>query len=935
MTWLLIDKDGFDHDSEREDADNFEVARTILAAKPLQDGTDDVVQLLEKLGSDSIPAAFPAPLAKALKRLQKWYRQALAANLGIQDLQSLSSNLGSICATQQDQTKSLVWPFDATGQNAFGSGILLNLGLIAKAGAKLTVCPPLPGQAAPLPQGYVALVLGLKGSLDIDAGADIPLPSTPFSVGLNASLLAEVSIQHYSLHNPGMRFAPAVAAAFSRLGTSPFDLQGVAERFKHYEWHCITQAVEGGISVGGKIALASPASLANGINLIDMTYGYTALLEGKFDYLLQADPAQSGKVLLRLTRRRTTGYRSEAVAKVGVDLSSAYERIRHELLSPLMKANEILTQASLWLAPGTAVGKLIHEQIITPKKDDLAFLVPALESLFGFLPGDKAFEGMQQILEEAIFAESADLGENFRAAASKVLSRVVARLGLNGDLRSKLEEALGEALEEAIGSIQKKVQAELRSRGHNLIGNDIKAALEEVGKKFQGNLNDLNDKTKALQQLVQRFREMAKPIYDTLESTTELKLNLQLRSTTAHTDSEEADLVLRFDPQSEAAQNHFRKAMLGAFAELLRRLDKGPADGVELLLDCNLSRVIAHSEEMALEVSVLGIPLVMSSLWQNTTRINSDAAGNISVLSQAAFQRERKIWGEKKSISLANVFSLVCARQTRSLKLTATLSYEDKKLDVKEARGFLKSLSNNGLLPTRGADNAADMLREFEIHTPMINVEGRLDVSLPLEGKQIERLLGIGEANSDSYLERVEKIASEEMAQACIKNQAKWSDEKFLLSRLSKAGCIVGATLAETIPKFDNQNLVNAMKPMEDSTLWNFALEVNHMYMFCEELKQSLKVMQALYTADFDTLSKWTADTYWNMQEKSMLFAKDGLPGDFPKIFGSESVHPEIQALFRILARISERLLNSSQGDVLVATMTLGSGDKKRTIQLA
>ena len=912
-------------EQEAELARSLAELQALLGATPLADGTNDAISLLDKLAQglhvpvDTLPPALVA-------RLAAWFDKARTTNPDIQRLRALLSPLSAMNSPAGSQVKSINWPLNAQADgSADAIQLKLPLSLSGNASAGLVACAALPQNAGQPPAGSLPLQISLAGNVAVTASATLPV--NYFTLSASAASQDSLAFDFYSLHPGETLLVAAVAAALERLSTSPFDLGDVATRLRNREWQCVVATGKGTVSLSGRIALASPFSLAGGkLNLADLAYGYSATLDGQFSYQLRADGDQPGKVVLQLSRNKGNSQTQDAAAKVGVDLDSALARIQAEALPCLQKASAILGQADTLLQPGAAIRQQLQDSLGKLDEGTASLLTPLLEGLLGFKSGRGALDALHEVLTQEITTRSLDVDKQVNLSAGQLLDLVLARLGVpdgrRQDLHGKLDAGIAGALDRIRGQADQKLTQIAEKNGAPAVAD----ALQQSGIQVQGALAAAGQAVAGVRALVLRYRQLAAQLCANLGSSTALKLNASLSHTQTDTASATLDLVLRFDPTIAAAGTAFRLAMLGAFDGALE-LGRSGGQGVEVL-DCRLRRVLASTRDTGLEVAVLGLSVSGGTLLGQDTAVDLDGAGNITVLSTADMAKRRGLNGETRSLRVADVFALAAAKATRSLKLDITLSQEDSNLDVNEAVSFFQSLTDAGLLSAGRAAQAGQYLQDNSTTAPGSNHAGRLDVNLDLAGGDLDTLMGVGQADPD-FASRVRQVAADEMAQAYVRSTR--LTEKNILDLLNEH-YEIEATLSATIQAFDDRTFVDG-KPGEGlplgSPAWNHALAVNRMHQLCDELVLALSAMRSLYQiSDQDLAALKDPATYQKRQDEIMLYAKDGVPTDFPGLFGHEAVNAATVALFRILAILAGK--SPGQGDVLSATMMLTVGDTQQ-----
>lgn len=930
MSWLTAQIGRLlDLGQEKQDAADLEQLRALLAAKPLTDGTDDAIALLDKVRLSEVVSGLKdrPEVAELVARLERWFAKAVEKNHGSNRLRMLLLPLADYCKNKQGNPMTLSWPLDSDADQQVRPDVQLKLGLRSNAEARLEVCPDLPDKAGPAPVGQSLVKVAVAGELDVKLGASLPVGR--FEASAEAAASGSYGCAYYSLHAGNMRFAPAVAADMGRLETEPYDLAAVARRFRHRELHCIVLNGKGSVSLKGEIALASPVSLGRNISLGELAYGYSAILSGEFDYLVRPDERQPDAVLLHVSRRRAAGTVRQSGAKVGVDMDSAYQRIRTETLPLLGNLEDALEGAEAWLEPGSRIRSQLQQRLGSLDGEGGKLLQPPLNALLGFEPGRGVTEALVQVLSAEVAKTCADIGDSTQTSADALLDRLCLRLGLPEGQCQTVRDKLWTGIDEALADLRKNAEKELKKLADDKRAQKISDALGEAGDKFKQSMDTVDGRMAALKLLVKRYRKLAAKLYAAVEGATQLKVEASLERKTSQDGKRDADLVLRFDPARTEAQEAYRNAVLGAFETALEFAGAG-GRGVEIV-DCKLSRVLKNTAQTDLEVSVLGFSLAMVDLIGGDTHIDSDLSGNIRVESNAAIQRQCSLFDEKKTLRFADAFVLAAAKRARSLAIEVTFSYEDKQLDVTEAESFLNSLVGAQLMTSGSARRAVESIRELRDANPSCSREGRLDVGLVIKDAALDRLLGTDGAAADGDL--VRRVAAEEKVKILRQLGASRTTESDVIAALGRIGYHVEPPLSDLILHGLEHSVGGGYEFGERGT--QYVLEINRLHDQCEELAGVLAAMRQLYLTDPEEMKGWTAEIWLARQSAIMFQAADNVEGDFPSLFGKEKVRPRTLALFRIFARLAGLWSGSSgESDLVVASMTLCGGADSRVVKI-
>ncbi len=889
--------------------------------------TKDPVEFLDRLREDA-RTKLKGLAQEQLDRLRQWYEKKLAENEDISKLRALFGKVGEICEKGGvPRTKTMAWPLDA--QTAGGvDEIRLNLALSSQVGLNLVACADLPEQAGNIPDGQAALLISAAGQISVNAGAALPVGR--LAVSANATAKGTLQVDYYSLHERNSQPLAAVVAGFRQLGASPFDLAALSLQLQN-GLKCVTLNGEGEITLGGRVALASPFSLASKLTLAEMAYGYSASLSGAFHYHLQADPEAPSKVLVYLKRTRDKEQTREASIKVGLDMESTLARIRQETLPFLGKAEALLAKADDLLQPGKRLRSELQDALAGLDAESGKQLAPLLESLLGFKPGRAPVDALSEALAGEIQAKLLDLEQRTAGKAGPLLDQFLGKLGVAQAQRESLRGKLENRVEQALEKIRSSTEGQLKKLADGAGADSIREALEQNGLKVQGGLAEMDKPLAEARLLLQRYRSVAKSLADKLGDATAVKLTAGLSYVDEQKSGASADLTLRFDPLDAAAGQAFREVLLGSFERALDLAQNGHS-GVEIL-DCRLHKMVSHQQGADLEVAVLGFVLNQGTLLEANTEVELDASGNLTLISRAAVAKHRSFFGEKRTLRIADVFEVMAAGKTRSLKLDITLSHEDDKLKPQELDEFLGSLAAAQLLSSGRVEAAKTTLQQIRATTPNCLNSGRVDVRLGLEGAALETLMGVG-VEAGKFASHVRNTAAREMAPAYLTNSKQ--KKATLLAEIQEFYGLSG-TLAEVILRFDNQAFMEG-KPGEGfpigSSIWNHARDINRMHQLCAELTSALVALHDLYQIDADELEKMKDPVYCQQkQETIMLYAKEGVPGDFPGLFGNESINPATLALFRILALLSGRTLDGA--DIVEVTLTLCGGNEKQVRRIA
>lgn len=881
--------------------------REWLKKHPMAGGSQDVFTFLEMLKKGQ--TAPSGTLSKAVTdRLLDWFDTTLKINGNdLETLRRLFSPLSQFKGQAEPQT--IAWPL-AWKSPDDSAPILLkasaNLGAGIEANAAL---PDALGQAG---ANEVVVRVGVAGNLTASATGNLPVSNFKLTTGTETS--ASLSYQYYSAYPSDTTTIAAAGASLKTLECSALNLGQISALLQEKTFKGIAFQGQGQITFTGKAALATPLAL-NTVNIAELSLAFSSSLSGSFEYQICADTKFPNRVLLRLNRSRAKTDNLEIKASVGVNFNDFLKKAKAQILPSLQSATALLAKADDLLNPGDKIRAVLNEKIDALDGDTEKLLAPLLKSLLGLSSSANALTNLREAITQEITLRAADLEPKAKDAADAIFTSLADRLNLPEAAKTSLKEKLDGQIKDALATISSKSNDALAKLAKSPEAENIESVLKKSGIAVQDKLSAADNKLANVRSLVQHYRDKLKQIYDAFSNTTELKLTATLGLTHTETESQSFDLVLSFDPAVAAANEAFHLAMLGSF-EQTQHLVFGNNLGVEIL-DCLWKDVIKHDTTVGIGISVLGFSLTSETLLSSNIQILTDYNNNITAVDTGSITRRKTLGGESNAFYFADIFQLVTAKKTKSLRIEVVLSHVDKKLQPAEATSFLGSLVSAGLLNSDSPNQANALLADHA------GQEGSVAVHLDLDQAAVEQLIGVN-TETEKFKASVLSLAAEQLAQAYSADLTP-ANRKWLLNKLSDIG-IKENTVALAILK-----AATGHADVSAGSDWNLYLDFIKMRDICTSLAEALSRMCELYEVADDASPERQAklaDPHWYAEQQDSIAFKMSNASDphFPKLLGTnESVKAQTLAIFRILAILAGKKVDSDS-NIVTATLTLGTG---------
>lgn len=595
--------------------------------------------------------------------------------------------------------------------------------------------------------------LGFYGKLE--AGSEFPFEHGMFE----ASASGELKLDYYFYSRGSTVLASALASALAGL-ESPFDVDALQDQLAERDadglltqarLHSVQIQANRAMSVGGKIALSTPFSLAAGVaGTISGDIGFSIKRSGDFAYRVSGAP-QSRDLMVELERAVTNGSQFEANLGIGIDLTEALTGIQQGLLEHLGEAAEFLKEAKALLLTGDEARAKLTERVDAAIADlpqaDL------IRSLIGFDADNTASDLLTKKLVETTERHI----DKWKAKSTGLATRtaqdiVVGTLGgmqLQPFTSSELEGALLQPVTDFLDDIE----SELKERIKKLVEGDhyvrIADLLDKPGtlidRSATGAVARYNRVVDPIRERLSRFQTQLAQVTAVVEKAAEFKVkaNLSYERSESHKRTLALKVLLRPQVDRAEAQKRLYELLLGQMNSVFDELRNTPTGGVIEALEGTLLSTANLDEKSGIDVMVIDFQLSNSSMLDVDVAYQVDLNGDVSVTSRAEMANRVRTLREARRVNFINVFKLASASGTGSLLINSAVSYKDQNLKVDELRGFLSGFEDAHNIADGETDKAVSVLETLLAQRPGEDVGGELSVYAKLNKGNIEQLLQV------------------------------------------------------------------------------------------------------------------------------------------------------------------------------------------------
>jgi hypothetical protein len=615
------------------------------------------------------------------------------------------------------------------------------------------------------------LRLGIGGEVKADASGKLPIRwgSIEGSVGASVAVGLDYYYKPADIATP---YGIAVADRILHL-PDPFDYESIWKAFQSDRGlEGIVYRFDDTTNAKASLALSATGNLIDDVLAdVKLTIGASADIDNRFLLSLRAVPAPAGSAgsagrQIEIMLGRTSAFAAGVSLgiEVKLDASAMLGRVREILNRAVARSNAILGKITPYLTPGTwlreqagaeirkVAGTLLDDPALAGLRDALAGDIEA--ALGGGAPDEAAIvRWLSDRLTDAIDGGARD----FTEAGDGLVDKLVARISGALPVPAALEASFVARAKGALGPLVDRVAGAFREELGKLIaptGDALREALKEVNIDVAGRIDTIDKALAPVRKLIDEYNRVLELARDFASDTARARISASLKIEELWTWGEEERIVGTF--VSGQAGETFRRIATGDVAGLKALLlDGGPTPGFELDRPrSHLKRSAQRTGKAGFDLVVFGFGESGSLLLDGKAEILIDGDGNVQVDARGELKNRFKTSTEEREVSFVDTFSLKLARaadgtplETRAIEVGVSIAHVDKKLELKELTGFIRSLCKAGLVSGAAATIAEAQYRLWAPDGKPIAAD--VSAKLQLTPAQIRRFMHIGMDDRD------------------------------------------------------------------------------------------------------------------------------------------------------------------------------------------
>jgi len=863
-------------------------------------GKDNPLSLLKDIADGEAPPKGLKDLPNNSDQLAKKLLEFIGDKIP-ESYQSLTCHLSKVGSTECAGTKTIQWsPLDKSGSSAKK---LDPLSFKLKAGVKQSFAfeahPELPEDISSV-TGSQFVRMGLKGSLNANASADLPVRFAKFGFGAKGA--GDIALNYYFRHDVDRIFARALANNLREL-TSPFDLATLQTAIYDRRLHAITLSTEGQMGYSGSIDFGKAFDIVQSVGAaIKFSYKFSATRSGMFHYSVTQH--SDGKRLKVKIRRGPSFTQTEQLGVgIGIDFTELFTSYKQELLSHLKEFEGVFKELDDFIPAGLLIRDRLKKQVDKLLKDDETQRI--VFAALGLSGNQRVGALLQQKLETVIMTNAGIWQQEAKTSVVSIMDELLESISITdasnvAKLREKLTPAVTDAIDDLSTKFDKKVK-EL------VTGNSFKkvaTALDKAGVKIDATITGADNRIKAvtapLKQALTKYQGMLKKFTTAIEKATEVKLALSWTHQETRSGGSSIDAELLFDPSKPNAEQAFKEIMVGSLDKAFDVASNAKDASVELI-DGEYRRYASLDRSSGFEAVLLDFSLLKTtSILNADVEITNDNSGNIRVMLRSESAYKTNLFGEKRDINFVNAYELALASKTQHGLLKMTVSHDEENLDDKEVKQFFSHLEKSTqLLPAGTTNKAIGLLNNLSQSEADSKRRAILRIWVNLDNDDFKKLL-------DSAAKQGGDESVYRTAVRCIARGNKiagpatdWKNVETLVKNEDLASSVTDLLLNSFESADFNVN-ANDIDTFDEKTLE----EIGRMRERALQFYNMLSLMRQIYhSAD----KAWDEETYLEKQQEidqNVKFWIKGEVSDFLMgLFGDE-IRPYTLSLLLVLKEL-------------------------------
>ena len=835
-------------------------------------------------------------------------------------------------------------------------------------------------------------LLRIGADLGVNAKAGATPPFQPLKVEGKFEASAGASIAYHFDTGPGdPLYVVALAECLPAL-PNPFDYDAVWRAFARKElgFTRLSYKVNGKSKASADLSIGNKASFGKALVVdLSLTFGADFSLSADYVLTLTAGPPLPGgdantaprEIVATLSRSRATDAGLDFGIKVNLDLSQAAKRIQDEVKKAVAKWDSLLKEVEPFLSPGTllqtTLSKELGERTEALIKDPelRAAVNRSLRTVIGIDEDDDddVLEWLSKRIAGAIDSVEGAITEQTDKTVDLVLGQLseIVPAFAQDQIRAKVEPLIAGLIDDAKGKLDELVKKLFDTRQE-----ELRDALKDVGVKAADAVATLDKALESVRKVVKNFDKLIHDTLKELQNSARAQITVALSAEERWHDETKMEIAGAFTADSKKAASVFHALTRGKLNELQALLSgDDPDDDFRLDPDkSKLTRYAKRTSKIAWQAVFFGFGASGSTIAEGDARVVLDGRGTVHVDSSAKIENEFIGRSEQRKVTLVEGFDLIRARiqstlpsgggfvdKARKMDFGVDIVHKDKSLKLGEMRGFLQSLTAQGLLPDEVRGRADTLFQTWAGSADAnAHIPADIAVGLHLDAAQLKQLLMLDKRDpATNRLTRQGGITTchyaleNLLAAGAFRFDKARLDEvlKFIRLRFYPGSYPADATAGMILydmqepgqdpagflaPVWKAQGQLPAEGPPHKGEHHNYVL--TNLRVRLHQLVQLIDLMGQIYLAqpiDVDDAPVWDADKYTKKQHQLALAGQGWIKTGGKLLFWIDrEVHPWTVALLGTVSRLAK--VDPQPGPTMALKLTnRGEGEAKgKTVEL-
>jgi hypothetical protein len=785
------------------------------------------------------------------------------------------------------------------------------------------------------------LRVGFVGALEVSAKA--ALRSTFGALKLEAEASREAALDYYfDARDSDDIYARAVQRVLGEL-PNPWSLASMMQAVDHAGFVGAVIETLGHSTVSVDVSVAEGFALSAELKAnVDLSFSTRVARRGTFYVKLKKLVAtMESAVALEVTLERKRATDREGFLELGIDVDAAAlgRRLVKVLERHEGKMKDVLDEYREFLTPGTYLRGAGQRHLqgfiddLTSKPKLRAALKDAADRALGATPAAASVEAfLEEQVADLFDGASGVIGGAVDGVAKEIAAAFMERTGLAGEAVDELVAEVPALIQRLRGDLEAKVKAAVGASASKLL-----KKLDGAGVKVARRGNRADNAFAGVREVIARHENAVDRLKKAVTDSAKMRLNAKITAVGRSTHERVVEARMIFKADSPEARQIYRRVLSGDLDAVLSLLDDGHPD-VEVDREATaLSAFKASGRKFGHAFVLLGFEVGGSTAFDAKSKVLVEGSGKVSVVSELTWKRRRSTPRKEREVSFVDSYELAAAKHTHDFRVDLALQHESEALRRRETQKLISSFENALLIPTGTTARAVAIFDEW-FGTGDTKIAADIDFTLRLEGKEIPRLLCLGERAGDTISaagrRRIFGIVLQALVQAGVHEQAHVAKLANLVHAQMKGDgepSIVDVLFAYTSTEHRRVLANPDLSPTVNRHAVQDLSRARALHERCMSLVELIDLMGDIYeaTPSLSPDGGWSELDYDTAQRQIAKHLKAWLKTSSRVFWISAEAHPLTVAFIGALAALAELGDVAEQDRVLSLTMT------RRTVEPA